>query len=400
MEAPEAAGAKIYFASRTNNLSSGGIGAWIRLVRSRGAVDLAVGNPEYPETPVAMISAVCAAIKSGCNQYEDPFGAKAARVALARTFGRNADPETELTITCGATEGLTAALLALVEPGDEVVTFEPLYQNHLDAIRLAGGQARLVRLRPPRWRYDPAELRRAFGARSRVFLLNTPHNPTGRVFEAAEIAEIAELCLRWNTVMVSDEVYADFVFGDRRHVSVADVAELAPRAVVVGSLSKSHAVSGWRQGFLWARAATTQVLRQVHVALTGGAAAPLQQAFVQLDACGHAGGNGGVGMEERLGRAMAIFQGRGLECIAPEGGCYFMVDAGDAGQDSCSYADWLLENRRVAVAPGSLFYASPADGLDYFRVAFNKSDETLWRAQARMSDSGRGSAPTDDRTCK
>jgi aminotransferase len=292
-----------------------------------------------------------------------------------------ADPLTEVTVTVGATEALSVALLATLDPGDEVIVFEPFYENFVTAIVVAGGVPRIVPLRPPEWRYDPAELHAAFGPRTRAVVLNTPHNPTGRVFGRDELGEIASLCEHWGATAISDEVYSGFVFDGRSHVSAADVPGLEDRSIVVGSLSKSHAVSGWRLGYLRACAALTAVLRQVHVTVGGVAATPLQIAAARAADFGPPPDD----LSAQRDAALRAFSELGLDCIAPEGGCYVMCGTGAVTDaDSEAFVKRLVQEAGVLVAPGRFFYSSAGGGDDLIRVAFNRPPELFDEVQERL----------------
>jgi N-succinyldiaminopimelate aminotransferase len=368
------------YAHRATELTGSGLASWLSLSRTYGAVDLAVASPEYPTPPERFIRAGERALRIGNHQYENPIGIATLRAQVAQTFKTPADPETELTITVGATGALSASFLALVDPGDEIVLFEPFYSNYLDAIRLTGGHPRFVSLHPPDWRYDPAELRAAFGSRTRVFLLNNPQNPTGRVFSIEEIQEIGRLCIRWNVYLISDEVYSLFLFGDSVHHSPADLPEFAPISIAVGSLSKSHALSGWRIGFMRAPAELSQTIQRVHTSMTAGTAGPLQHAI--SDGRLHDGQtNVCTEMQSLRDQAIEMFSRVGLNCNVPEGGACFLAATGESGD---AYAHRLVRQNRVAVAPGSLFFNSSELASPYVRISYNKTAETLTLAARRL----------------
>jgi aminotransferase len=355
----------------------------LRVARSRRAVDLAIGAPGYPLPPKLLVDQACLALQQGTHhQYEDPAGEIAVRDRIARTLATPADPETEITITVGATEALHVALMSVLDPGDEVIVFDPCYEHFLGAITLTGARPRFVGLRAPDWRYDPAELAAAFGPRTRAVLLNNPHNPTGRVFTLDELNEIAELCDKWDVAMVSDEVYSTYVFDGRVHISVADMPRLRDRAIVVGSLSKSHAIPGWRVGFLRAEPQRTAIMRRVHEVTTAGTTAPLQTAVAtSLDSRGV--WNPAPVLQQRRDQAATIFGALGVRCARAEGGCFLYGDIG-AGEDSDAFVANLLAEAGVLVAPGTLFAADRADGRRFVRIAFNRSAETLDAAQRNL----------------
>jgi N-succinyldiaminopimelate aminotransferase len=375
-------------ADRTRHLPGGGLVALFGAGREYGAVDMAVGTPGWPAPSPDLIEQACTELRTGNNQYENPDGNLELRTQIAEalgTTGAPVDPATELTVTVGGSEGLCVALLSIVNPGDEVVVLEPSYENFLGGIALAGGRPRYVRAGPD-WRVDPDELAAAFGPRTKAIVLNTPNNPTGHVLSREELDTIAELCERWNTTVISDEVYSVYVFDGRTHISVADVPGLRDRSIVIGSLSKSHAISGWRMGFLRANAALTDVLRQVHVATTAGAASPLQRAVAATGVLTKPGWNPAARMQRNRDRAVELFSQLGLQCAVPEGGCYVMADIRPFTDESADkFAHRLLVQGGVVVAPGQFFFGSGSGGDHLVRIAFNRPDETFDEVGRRLA---------------
>nr|CTQ98923.1 Aspartate aminotransferase (EC 2.6.1.1) [Kibdelosporangium sp. MJ126-NF4] len=372
--------------ARARALAPGRLFTLLREADKYDAIDLALGVPGAPVTPPAMVDAACAALRAGRNQYENPDGNLELRRQIAGGLSVPADPVTELTITAGATEGLHTAMLSVVDPGDEVVLFEPVYENFISAIALAGGVPRLVRGHPPRWRYDPAELRAAFGPRTKAIVLGTPNNPTGRMLSADELAEIGELCVRWNAVVLSDEIYSAFTFDGNRHVSAADIPELRDRCFVLGSLSKSHAVSGWRIGYLRAAPALTEVARQVHVAVCGGTAAPLQEAAAVAAAADPRFGLPADDLSHQRDRIVEMFTELGFDCMPPDGGCYLMANIRPYTAEDCeTLAHRLVEEAGVLVAPGRYFHLAEGRGDDLVRIAFNRAPGLLDEVARRLS---------------
>lgn len=371
--------------ARTAGLAGNSLTELFVMARARGAIDLAVGTPGYPETSGLLVEDAARAMRAGRNQYEHPAGAAELRHHIAELLGDGADPEREITVTAGGTEALYVALLSTLDPGDEVVVFSPGYEQLAASAALVGATVRHVRLHAPEWRYDPADLAAAFNARTRAILINTPANPTGRVLTRAELEEIGELCVRWDATVVSDEVYRSFVFDGRRHVSVTEVPAFADRNIVIGSLSKSHAISGWRLGFLRSDPRRTETLRRVHELTTNGTAAPLQAAAgaaarsVDLDeACRE--------MSRRRDLAQEVFANLGLKFAPVEGGCFLFADITPVtGEDGRSYALSLLDGAGVLLAPGAPFFGDPADGRGYVRIAFNRRAGTLREAERRIS---------------
>jgi aminotransferase len=368
-------------ARRLAALAPGGLTALVGEAHGQAAVNLALGTPAAPVTPPAMVDAACAALREGLHQYEMPDGSPELRRRIGTSLVPPADPLTEVTVTVGATEALSVALLATLDPGDEVIVLEPFYENFMSAIVVAGGVPRIVPLRPPEWRYESDELRAAFGPRTRAVVLNTPHNPTGRVFDRDELCEIAALCEHWGATVISDEVYSGFTFDGHPHVSAAAVPGLEERSIVVGSLSKSHAVSGWRLGFLRACPALTAMLRQVHLAVAGVAATPLQAAAARAADFGPPPDD----LVRQRDAALGAFSALGLDCIAPEGACYVMCATGPVTDaDSETFVKELVRDTGVLVAPGRFFYASPGGGADFIRVAFNRPVQVFEEVAERL----------------
>ncbi|MEU9521482.1 pyridoxal phosphate-dependent aminotransferase [Streptomyces sp. NPDC048224] len=372
--------------SRAALLRGNSLGELFLLARERGAIDLAVGTPGYPEPAPEIIDAAAEATRSGRNQYDHPSGDLPLRERIARTLTTPTDPATELTVTVGATEALCVALLATVDPGDEVVLLDPGYEQFTAAIALAGAVPRFVPCQPPSWRHDPADLAAAFGPRTRAVLLNSPANPTGRVLDRTELDEIAALCERWDATVICDEVYSAFVFDGRPHLSVTEVPGLAERSIVVGSLSKSHAISGWRLGFLRADAARTEVLRRVHEVTTNGAATPLQVA-VGMAAFSVDTDTASREMEARRDLAQEIFSRKGMKFAPSEGGCFLFADVGNltgGRHDGRRFVLELLDEAGVLIVPGASFFADPARGEQYVRIAFNRRTDLLHEVGRRV----------------
>lgn len=347
------------------------------------ALDLALGVPGAPEPSPLAIDAACRAVRAGSNQYEVAAGNPLLRQWIAGTLPGEVDPDTELTITVGASEALVAATLSVLDPGDEVVIFEPYYENFVNAVVLAGGVPRFVRCRAPEWRFDLGELRSAFGPMTRALIVSTPNNPTGHVLDPDEWAEIARLCQQWDAVVISDEIYAGFTF-TKPHRSVLEVPDLAGRRLLVGSFSKSHAVSGWRIGYLYAEAGLAVAVRQVHATLCAGAPAPLQAAIAEAAARDPLFAAPADDLRAQCDRVIGILRGIGLHATVPDGGCYVMAGV-PVGADSDSLARQLIREAGVLVAPGSLFHADAVAGAGHVRVAFNRSMSFLDEADGRLA---------------
>ena len=362
-----------------------------RLALLNGAVNLAQGFPDFP-APARIKAAAQQAIAEDWNQYPITWGLKPLRNAISETYqrfyGLEIDPEREITVCCGATEGMIAALLALLNPGDEVVVFEPFYENYWPDSQLSGAVCRYVALRPPEWTFDPVELRSAFGSRTRAVILNTPNNPTGRVFSREEVMALAELCEEFDTLLITDEIYEHIVFDGERHVPPITLSPAArERSVVVNSLSKTFSVTGWRVGWVIAPPELTASIRKVHDFLTVGAPTPLQQAgvaalampdsyFVELAA----------GYQVKRDRMLEILESAGFRCYVPKGAYYIMcaIDAFDF-RDDIDFCRHLVEEIGVAAVPGSSFFSDPANGRNLVRFCFAKNEETLELARVRLN---------------
>jgi aminotransferase len=355
-----------------------------------GALDLALGVPELP-VPAGALEAAARAILEGNNQYVNTWGMQSLREAIAAKVGRcqgiRIDPDTEVTVTCGSTGGYLAAMSAVVEPGDEVVLFEPFYEPHLSAILFLGATPRLVSLRAPEWSFDPDELARAFGPRTRAVVINTPANPTGKVFTTAELEQVAALCEKWDVVCVTDEIYEHMVFDGREHVSPLRVAGLRERTVSVSGISKTFRVSGWRIGYTIAEPGLTRGIRKAHDLMTAGVASPLQAAAVQvLQAPPEYYRSLVADHQKRRDVVMEILQERGFTCYPAQGSCFMMVDVEGFGfGNGVEFVHHLMETSGVVMAPGSFFCSDEAAGRNLVRVCFVKTDATIEEARSRLA---------------
>ena len=361
-----------------------------RLANLHGAVNLSQGFPDFP-APEPLKEAARAAVSGDVNQYAITWGARRLREAIAGYFGERyglaVDPERDVTVTCGSTEAMIAALLAILDPGDEVVIFEPFYENYGPDTILSGAVPKLVRLRPPDWTFDPDELRRAFGPRTRAIIVNTPNNPTGRVFHRDELALIAELCQKHDAVAVTDEIYEHILYGGARHIPMATLPGMAERTVTINGMSKTYSVTGWRVGWAIAPPVLSAAVRKVHDFLTVGAAAPLQEAGVVALGLPQAYYDDlAAAYARRRERLLAILERTGFRAFPPEGAYYVMADISAFGwEDDVSFVRHLVQEIGVAVVPGSSFFENPAEGRRLVRFAFCKKDETLDEAERRLS---------------
>ena len=356
-----------------------------RLCRDEGGVNLAQGFPDF-EAPAAMKEAAVRAIRDDVNQYAVTWGAPRLRAAIARRTtaynGLATDPEAHVTVCCGATEAMIATLLATLDPGDEVVVFEPFYENYGPDCVLSGATPRWVRLHAPEWRFDPAELRAAFGPRTRAIIVNTPHNPTGKVFGREELETIAELCREHDVLAVTDEIYEYILYDGRQHLSLATLPGMAERTVTISGLSKTWSATGWRIGWCVAPPDLTGAIRKVHDFLTVGAAAPLQEAAADaLDGPPEYFERLRADYAARRDALLPVLDELELQPVRPGGAYYVMCDfSARSDLDDVSFARQLLAGGGVATVPGSSFYADPAEGRRWIRFCFAKRLETLQRA--------------------
>jgi aminotransferase len=353
------------------------------------AVNLAQGFPDFP-APVDLKQAAIDAINADHNQYPITWGTKPFRNAIAakyrRTYGLEFDPETELTVCCGATEGMIASLLAVTDPGDEIIVFEPYYENyHPDAL-LCGAVRKLVKLRAPDWSFDPDELRRAFTSKTKAIIVNTPNNPTGKVFSREELTLIADLCKEFDALVITDEIYEHITYDGTVHIPIISLPGMRDRSILVNSMSKTFSVTGWRVGWVAAAPALTATIRKVHDFLTVGAATPLQQAGVMALNLPDDYFNGLS--HEYAGRraaAISMLEASGLKCFRPSGAYYVMADISPFGMTDTAFAKYLVEDIGVAAVPGSSFYLNPADGKSQIRFCFCKKYETLAAAGEKLA---------------
>jgi len=360
-----------------------------RLALEHKAVNLAQGFPDF-SAPAEVKAAAQAAIAEDFNQYSITWGAVPFRDAIRDYYGRfyrtEIDPRREITVCCGATEGMIATLLALINPGDEVVVFEPFYENYWPDSQLSGAACRYVRLHPPEWTFDLDELRRAFTSRTRAVILNSPNNPTGRVFSLCEITQIAQSCEEHDCLLITDEIYEHIVFDETRHIPPVTLPEIRDRCVLVNSLSKTFSVTGWRVGWVIAPPDLTASIRKVHDFLTVGAAAPLQQAGVTALHLPDSYFSGlAQSYRHKRDLLVGILEDAGFKCFLPKGAYYVMCDISGFGFESdIAFCQYLVEDIGVAAVPGSSFFSNPADGRQLIRFCFAKRPETLQAAAEKL----------------
>jgi aminotransferase len=381
--------AKRVLARRTEGFTESVIREMTRLNAVHGGINLAQGFPNFP-APSAVKDAAKRAIDADVNQYAITWGSKSLRDALAKTYAElyamQVDPETMLTVTCGATEAMISTLLAIVDPGDEVIVLEPFYENYGPDTDIAGATPVYVALRPPNNVFDPDELRAAFTSRTKAIIVNTPNNPTGRVFTRQELSLIAELCVEHDAIAITDEIYEHIRY-DGEHIPIATLPGMRDRTVTISGASKTFSVTGWRVGWIVAAPALTAGIRKVHDFLTVGAPAPLQEAVVAGLALGRAYYDT-LSKEYRARRDVLVpaLERAGFAPRLPEGAYYVLCDITPFGfEDDTAFARWLVSKVGVAGVPGSSFYSRPELGRHLIRFTFCKTDDVLRDASDRLA---------------
>jgi aminotransferase len=374
---------------RSSRFSESVIREMTRLAQRHGAVNLSQGFPDFA-APEPLKAAAARAIEADHNQYAITWGAKRLRDALVAKHesftGLAFDPEREVTVCCGATECMAATMLALVDPGDEVIVFEPFYENYGPDAILCGAVPRFVRLREPDWSFDPIELAVAFNDRTRAIVVNTPNNPTGKVFSRDELEQIATLCRKWGVVAITDEIYEHILYDGAEHVGLASLEGMRERTVTISGLSKTWALTGWRIGWCLAPPELTAAIRKVHDFLTVGAPAPLQEAAAAALAMpGDYYDALAAGYRQRRDQLLTVLADSGFRAFRPRGAYYVMTDISGFGfPDDVSFARWLVAEVGVAAVPGSSFFSDPAAGSQRLRFHFARKRETLDAAAERL----------------
>ncbi len=376
-------------AQRTVSFTESVIREMTRLAHIHGAVNLAQGFPDFA-APADLKDAACRAINDDQNQYSITWGAKNFRQAIADKYKRwhnlDLDPEREITVCCGATEGMIATLLAVTNPGDEVIVFEPYYENYHPDTLLCGATRHIVSLRAPDWTFDPDELRRAFNTRTKAIIINSPNNPTGKVFERAELELIATLCEEHDCLAITDEIYEHILFDGATHIPPITLPNMRHRSVLINSMSKTYSVTGWRVGWVLASPDLTASIRKVHDFLTVGAATPLQQAGVHaLGLPDHYYDHLSTDYVQRRDAIVSMLKRTGFKPFVPRGAYYVMADISNFGfPNDQAFAAHLVEEIGVAAVPGSSFFENAELGSQLIRFCFCKKFETLQAAEERL----------------
>ena len=376
-------------AVRTEGFTESVIREMTRLCATHGGINLAQGFPNFP-APALLKDAAKQAIDDDINQYAITWGSRSLRDALATSYaelyGMTVDPETMLTVTCGSTEAMVSTLLAIVDPGDEVVVLEPFYENYGPDAAICGAKPVFVPLRPPDQTFDPDELRAAFTVRTKAIIVNTPNNPSGRVFTRAELEQIASLCREYDVIAVTDEIYEHIRYGGE-HIPIATLDGMADRTITISGASKTFSVTGWRVGWIVAPPRLTNGIRKVHDFLTVGAPAPLQEAVAAGLTMG-APYYRELSAHYRARRDMlhASLERAGFRPRSPEGAYYILCDISEFGApDDVTFARRLVAEVGVAAVPGSSFFSRPELGRNLIRFTFCKTDDVLREAGDRLA---------------
>lgn len=354
-----------------------------------GAINLSQGFPDFA-APMDIKRAAMAAIENDINQYAITWGAKKFRDAIAlkaqNYLGLTVDADKEVCVTCGSTEAMIAAMMAITNPGDEVIIFSPYYENYWPDTVLSDAVPRFVDLKPPQWNFDEEQLAAAFNDKTKAIIICNPNNPTGKVFSREELQFIADLCQKWDVIAITDEIYEHIIYEDARHIAIASLEGMRERTITINGLSKTYSVTGWRVGYTIAPAEITNAIRKVHDFLTVGAAAPLQE-----------GGAFALSLPESYYRQLAhdyqqrrdllvpVLEEVGFKVFKPKGAYYVMTDISNFGfENDLEFTKYLVRDIGVAVVPGSSFYRDAKAGAQQVRFAFCKRDETLSAARERL----------------
>ncbi len=362
-----------------------------RLANQHGAVNLGQGFPDFPG-PSFVKEAAKTAIDADLNQYAISHGAARLRQIIAQTwnerYAADVDPEREVTVTSGATEAIFDAIQAFAGPGDEIVIFEPFYDSYLPSAFMAGATPRTIRLHPPSWTFDPEVAAAVFGPQTRVLLLNTPHNPTGKVFTRTELELLADLCQRWDTVALTDEVYERIVFDDAEHIPLATLPGMWERTLTINSTGKTFSMTGWKVGYAIGPPPLSDALRAVHQFVTFASATPFQDAMAAaleiapaLDYYAELRRD----YHRRRDLLRAALEAASLPTLPVDGAYFLMSDIAQLGfETDVAFCRWLTAEIGVAAVPPSAFYLDPQTAPLLARFCFAKREETLQLAAGRL----------------
>ena len=380
---------KIHASERALKFTESVIREMTRVCLKHDGVNLAQGFPDFP-APAEIKKAALRAIRADLNQYAITWGTPNLRQAIAEKFawynGVTVDPEREITVCCGSTEAMISSLMAIVNSGEEVVVFEPFYENYGPDTILCDAKPRFITLHEPDWHFDERELTQAFTNKTKAIIINTPNNPTGKVFSREELQFIANLCLKWGVLAVTDEIYEHILYDGAEHISIASLPGMRDQTITINSISKTYSLTGWRVGWAIASAPLTASIRKVHDFLTVGAPHPLQEAgatALRMDRSYYQ--TLAREYEQRRDFLSQVLVEAGFRIYRPYGAYYIMTDVGHFGfSDDMAFAFYLVEKFGVATVPGSSFYSHSSLGAKKVRFCFPKKGETLQQAGERL----------------
>ncbi|MBS3917666.1 MAG: aminotransferase class I/II-fold pyridoxal phosphate-dependent enzyme [Deltaproteobacteria bacterium] len=380
---------KTFSSERASKFTESVIREMTRICLKHQGVNLAQGFPDFP-APLEVKEAAIEAIRADFNQYAITWGTINLRQAIAEKFawhnGVTIDPEREVTVCCGSTEAMISSLMAIVNPGEEVVVFEPFYENYGPDTILCEARPRFITLHEPDWHFDEKELSQTFNNKTKAIIINTPNNPTGKVFSREELQFIADLCLKWDVLAVTDEIYEHILYDGAKHISIASLSGMRDQTVTINSISKTYSLTGWRVGWAIAPAHLTASIRRVHDFLTVGAPHPLQEAAaaaLRIDRSYYQ--TLARDYQERRDFLDRVLEEAGFKVYLPNGAYYIMTDVRHFGfSDDVAFARYLVEKARVATVPGSSFYSHPSLGATKVRFCFPKKMETLAGAAEKL----------------
>ncbi|MBM4277245.1 MAG: aminotransferase class I/II-fold pyridoxal phosphate-dependent enzyme [Deltaproteobacteria bacterium] len=382
---------KIFSSSRASKFTESVIREMTRICLKHQGVNLAQGFPDFP-APSEIKEAAIEAIQGDFNQYAVTWGTPNLRQAIAEKFawynGVTIDPDREITVCCGSTEAMISSLMAIVNPGEEVIVFEPFYENYGPDTILCDATPRFITLHEPDWHFDEKELAKAFNNKTKAIIINTPNNPTGKVFSHEELQFIADLCLKWGAIAVTDEIYEHILYDGAKHISIASLPGMRDRTITINSISKTYSLTGWRVGWAIASSPLTASIRKVHDFLTVGAPHPLQEAAataLRMDRSYYQ--TLAREYQERRDFLARVLEEAGFKIYLPNGAYYIMTDVGHFGfSDDMAFARYLVEKAGVATVPGSSFYSHSSLGATKVRFCFPKKRETLEQAAERLRE--------------
>jgi len=380
---------KEFTSKRASKFTESVIREMTRICLKHQGVNLAQGFPDFP-APLEIKEAAIRAIQKDFNQYAITWGAPNLRQAITEKFawynGVTIDPEQEITVCCGSTEAMISSLMAIVNPGEEVIVFEPFYENYGPDTILCGANPRFITLHEPDWHFDEQELVKTFNNKTKAIILNTPNNPTGKVFSREELQFIADLCLKWGVIAAIDEIYEHILYDGAKHISIASLPGMRDQTITINSISKTYSLTGWRVGWAIASPHLTASIRKVHDFLTVGAPHPLQEAgaiALKMDRSYYE--TLAREYQERRNYLAKALNESGFKVYLPYGAYYIMTDVSGFGfSDDVAFARHLVERFGVATVPGSSFYSSPSLGRTKVRFCFPKKRETLQAAAERL----------------